>query len=63
MGDVGRPGSGVVKMEATRPRGGGGPRVMSVRLSNLDAPIVIGVLLVWTIGMLIWLAPRFPVGQ
>ena len=59
MGDVGRPGSGVVKMgEHPGPRGGGGPRVMSVRLSNLDAPLLIGLLLVWTVGMLIWLAPR-----
>jgi hypothetical protein len=59
MGDVGRPGSGVVKMGAhPRPQGGGTVRVMSSRVSNLDAPLLIGVLLVWTLGMLIWLAPR-----
>jgi hypothetical protein len=59
MGDVGRPGSGVVKMgEHPRPQGGGVVRVMSSRASNLDAPLLIGVLLVWTLGMLIWLAPR-----
>ncbi len=59
MGDVGRPGSGVVKMgEHPAPRGGGVVRVMSSRASNLDAPLLIGVLLVWTLGMLIWLAPR-----
>ena len=59
MGDVGRPGSGVVKMgEHPGAGGGGGPRVVSVRLSNLDAPLLIGLLLVWTVGMLIWLAPR-----
>jgi hypothetical protein len=58
MGDVGRPGSGVVKM-VERPRiGGGVPRVVSVRLSNLDAPLFIGLLVIWSIGMLIWLAPR-----
>ncbi len=59
MGDVGRPGSGVVKMgEHPRTLGGGVPRVMAVRLSNLDAPLLIGLLVVWTVGMLIWLAPR-----
>ena len=58
MGDVGRPGSGVVKMSEHAPVGGGGPRVMSVRLSSLDAPLLIGLLIVWTVGMLIWLAPR-----
>ena len=57
MGDVGRPGSGVVKM-GEHPRGGGGPRVMSVRLTNVDAPLLIGFLVIWTIGMLVWLAPR-----
>jgi hypothetical protein len=58
MGDVGRPGSGVVKM-SDRPRtGGGGPRVMSVHLSRLDAPLLLGLLVVWTVAMLIWLAPR-----
>jgi hypothetical protein len=57
MGDVGRPGQGLVR-DSSVPRGGGGPRVMSVRLSNIDAPLLIGVLLVWTIGMCIWLAPR-----
>ena len=59
MGDVGRPGSGVVKMEAhARPRGGGSPRVVTARFSTVDAPLLIGLLLIWTLGMLIWLAPR-----
>lgn len=59
MGDVGRPGSGVVKMgEHPRPQGGGVVRVMTSRASNLDASLLIGVLIVWTLGMLIWLAPR-----
>ncbi|HZS15094.1 MAG TPA: hypothetical protein VFC09_10885 [Candidatus Dormibacteraeota bacterium] len=59
MGDVGRPGSGVVKMgEHPRPQGGGVVRVMTSRVSNLDAPLLIGLLIVWTLGMLIWLAPR-----
>lgn len=59
MGDVGRPGSGVVKMgEHPRPQGGGVVRVMSSRTSSLDASLLIGVLVVWTLGMLIWLAPR-----
>jgi hypothetical protein len=58
MGDVGRPGSGVVKMTEAPRIGGGGPRVVGAHLSNIDAPILIGLLIVWTIGMLIWLAPR-----
>jgi hypothetical protein len=60
MGDVGRPGSGVVKM-ADHPRsggGGGGVKVMQARLSNIDAPVLIGLLVVWTVVMLVWLAPR-----
>jgi hypothetical protein len=56
MADVGRPGAGTVR--DSQPRGGGGPRVMSVALSNLDAPILIAVLVIWTIGFCIWLAPR-----
>ena len=59
MGDVGRPGSGVVKMgEHPRQQGGGMVRAMTSRASNLDASLLIGVLIVWTLGMLIWLAPR-----
>jgi hypothetical protein len=59
MGDVGRPGSGGVKMgEHPRPMGGGVVRVVTSRTSNLDAPRLLGLLLVWTLGMLIWLAPR-----
>ena len=58
MGDVGRPGSGVVKMGEHPATGGGGPRVVTVALSTLDAPLLIGLLLIWTVGMLIWLAPR-----
>jgi hypothetical protein len=50
MGDVGRP---------PAERGGGGaPRVMSVAVSNLDAPLLIGFLLLWTLVFCIWLAPR-----
>jgi hypothetical protein len=59
MGDVGRPGGGVVKMGEQPRTGGGGPRVVSVRLSSIDAPLFLGLLVVWTVGMLIWLAPRF----
>jgi len=59
MGDVGRPGSGVVKMaEHPRAAGGGGPRVMSVHLSTIDAPIFLALMVLWTVGMLVWLAPR-----
>ncbi len=34
------------------------PRVVTARLSNIDAPILVGLLLIWTVGMMIWLAPR-----
>ncbi|TMC51121.1 MAG: hypothetical protein E6J14_01410 [Chloroflexi bacterium] len=61
MADVGRPDrGGVVRVgePEARPRGGGGPRVMSVAVNNIDAPLLIGALVVWTIVFLIWLAPR-----
>ena len=58
MGDVGRPGVRHVGEPESAPRGGGGPRVMSVAVSNIDAPLLLGVLLLWTVGFLIWLAPR-----
>jgi len=57
MADVGRPGAREVGDGAAE-RGGGGARVMSVALSNLDAPLVIIFLLIWTVGFCIWLAPR-----
>jgi hypothetical protein len=52
MGDVGRPPS-----ERGGGRGGG-PLLMSVTVSNLDAPLLIGFLLIWTVVFCIWLAPR-----
>lgn len=59
MADVGRPGAGHVREVGTaRPVAGGGPRVMSVAVSALDAPLLVIVLIAWTIGMCIWLAPR-----
>ena len=51
MGDVGRVG-GAVK-EVGGGRGGGGPKLMSVATSNLDAPLVIGLLFVVTIVALV----------
>jgi hypothetical protein len=48
MADVGRP-------PAERPGGAGGgggggsPRLMSITVSNLDGPLLIGFLLVWTV--------------
>ena len=57
MADVGRPGA-VREVGASRPAGGGGPRVMSVAVSALDAPVLLVVLVIWTIGMCIWLAPK-----
>jgi hypothetical protein len=52
MGDVGRPPS------ERGGAGGGGPRLMSVAVSNVDAPLFIGFLLIWTLAFCIWLAPR-----
>src|SRR5207302_1406217 len=56
MADVGRPGAGGVREVGGRPVGGGGPKVMSVAVSALDAPVLLIVLVIWTIGMCIWLA-------
>lgn len=58
MGDIGRPGAGVTEVGAGHGGGGGGPRLMRVRVSNLDAPVAIAFLLIWTVVFLIWLAPR-----
>jgi hypothetical protein len=44
MGDVGRP-----PAERGGSGGGGSPRLMSVAVSNIDGPIVIGFLLLWTL--------------
>src|SRR5579863_7746829 len=60
MADVGKP-PGVVRVgdAATSPSSGGGsPRVMSVVVSNLDAPMLIVGLLAWTILTLVLFAPR-----
>lgn len=59
MADIGRPGAGVTQVgggTAATPKGG--PRLMSVRVSNLDAPVIVAILVIWTIVFLIWLAPR-----
>ena len=55
MGDIGRPGGGVVHVSSAR--GGGSPRVMSVAVSNLDGAMLIVGLLAWTIITLVFLAP------
>ena len=59
MADVGRPERGVTEVgggTVVSPKGG--PRLMSVRVSSLDAPVVSALLVIWTIAFLIWLAPR-----
>ena len=57
MGDIGRPGSGVVQMSAHGPRGS--VRVMSIRPMIWDAPLLVAGLLLVT-GLLVWfLAPAF----
>jgi hypothetical protein len=59
MGDIGRPGSGgVTRVGEGGPSGGGTVRVMSVAISNWDAPVLIGVLIVWTVVALLIAAPR-----
>ena len=59
MADVGKP-PGVVRVgdAATSSGGGGSPRVMSVVVSNLDAPMLIVGLLAWTILTLVLFAPH-----
>lgn len=57
MGDIGRPGSGVAHVEEGR-RGGGSVRVMSVAIRNWDGPLLIGLLIVWTVVALIIAAPK-----
>jgi hypothetical protein len=60
MADVGKP-PGVVRVgEAAGAHGGGGgsPRVMSVVVSNLDAPMLIVGLLAWTVLTLVLFAPH-----
>ena len=57
MGDVGRPGSGIVSVGADV-RGGGTVKMVGLRISNLDVPLGIGYLLVWTfVGLVapVWL--------
>jgi len=44
MGDVGRP-----PAERGGGAAGGSPRLMSVAVSNIDGPLIIGFLLVWTV--------------
>jgi hypothetical protein len=58
MADVGKP-PGVVRVgEAASTNGGGSPRVMSVVVSNLDAPMLIIGLLAWTVLTLVLFAPH-----
>jgi hypothetical protein len=58
MADVGKP-PGVMRVgEAATAHGGGSPRVMSVVVSNLDAPMLIVGLLAWTILALVLFAPH-----
>ncbi|TMD08003.1 MAG: hypothetical protein E6J03_03340 [Chloroflexi bacterium] len=46
MGDVGRPPS---ERGGGAAGGGGGPRLMSIAVSNIDGPLMIGFLLIWTL--------------
>ena len=57
MGDVGRPGSGVVTV-GDHPLGGGSPRLVGFSVSHLDAPILIVGLLIWTAVFVFFFASR-----
>jgi hypothetical protein len=58
MADVGKP-PGVMRVaDAATAQGGGSPRVMSVMVSSLDAPMLIVGLLAWTILALVLFAPH-----
>lgn len=52
MADVGRVGGAVKEVGGAR-AGGGGPKLMSVATSNVDAPLIIGLLFVATIVALV----------
>ncbi|MBJ7608702.1 MAG: hypothetical protein JF887_04630 [Candidatus Dormibacteraeota bacterium] len=58
MGDIGRPGAGNVANVGDEPRGGGSVRVMNVVTRNIDAPLIVGALIAWTIVALLIAAPR-----
>ncbi|HET9050233.1 MAG TPA: hypothetical protein VFO60_00935 [Candidatus Dormibacteraeota bacterium] len=51
MGDVGRVGGATHEVGGAA--GGGGPRLMSVHVSSIDGPIVVGLLLIATLVALI----------
>jgi hypothetical protein len=54
MGDVGRP---PAERGGGAGGGGGGPRLMSIAVSNIDGPLVIGFLLIWTVAAcIVWAA-------
>ncbi len=58
MGDIGRPGAGGVAHVGDGPRGGGVVRMMSVSTRSWDGPLLIGVLIAWTVVALLIAAPR-----
>jgi hypothetical protein len=59
MGDIGRPGAGGgVARVSDGARGGGSVRVMTVSIRNWDGPLLVGVLIVWTVVALLIAAPR-----
>ncbi len=57
MGDIGRPGGGVAQV-SEGPRGGGSVRVMGVTARTWDGPLLIAVLIVWTVVALLIAAPK-----
>jgi hypothetical protein len=58
MAEVGKP-PGVMRVgEGATAHGGGSPRVMSVVVSNMDAPMLIVGLFLWTLLALVLFAPH-----
>ncbi len=59
MGDIGRPGAGGgVAHVGDSPRGGGGVRLVSVTTRTWDGPLLIAVLIAWTVIALLIAAPK-----
>lgn len=57
MGDVGRPGSGVVAV-SDHPLGGGSPRLVSFSVPAWDASLLLVGLLLWTVIFVFFFAPH-----
>ncbi|MGH7685232.1 MAG: hypothetical protein ACREN2_00185 [Candidatus Dormibacteria bacterium] len=57
MGDIGRPGGGVVDVSGSHGSGGGAPLLMAVHTSNIDGAMLVVGLLAWTLLTVVFFAP------